>query len=748
MNEKITSSIQRAQQERKRGQFDRAIKRLEQTIASFPDELELYLEAVDACIEGGELMQATNFLKSAQDKFAREKDRVTQFVREKLQTVHDPSLARGVVEHAVKRRDLEIALALLDEVPDHTVRDLLNRAKNKNQSLKSASHGGYTLRGEMITNELTNALLSIRIGNLKEATATMVKILEDKPLEHKSMDPCLAALESKHPKSGRIRFARGCALRAAANEVDAIHRFVEAARLEPACAAGSIEQLRAMKEHAHHPGKVQRALAETILLKGDLDEAATTLREYIGDNPENAREVIMLVRPFIDATHGVNACTWLALETALSIEQSSVALEILRPIHQRGGHGPELYDWLEAKAKDGFLPADVMMFLGSLAIEQKQYERAAEILGAVCSTSPQDTQAVLSIIDRHRSADPSLEALYQKHATVEAAEAESGSAADEGEFTMFENKSFRLEGAEGPGATSAPGKDAGTPKPQFSKASPFSRPAEATGSPEKRTLPKKSFVDARELSLDEDLGTDTDTDSAAGEDSITESHVTNVAQGLHEAGAAAFFHIDGADAATTDAEPAPAATTGAPAATTGAPAATTRAFAPAPAAAPATSPAASELPTFASEYQRFVRGELDNTAVLALLERAAQDAHVDELQELLHFQPETGLEHFARYYYQAEYHALRNQPLQALEILARLDTPDMDDEQRPRVWLRIAICQRMIHNYAGASETLDRLIQRFPDRPEYARLKRRNQEQFLSEQSLEAHVLEKTSALD
>jgi hypothetical protein len=54
----------------------------------------------------------------------------------------------------------------------------------------------------------------------------------------------------------------------------------------------------------------------------------------------------------------------------------------------------------------------------------------------------------------------------------------------------------------------------------------------------------------------------------------------------------------------------------------------------------------------------------------------------------------------------------------------------------------------MTQNFAGANDTLRRLVELFPDNPEYARLKRRNDEQLLDEQGREATVLEKTSSLD
>jgi tetratricopeptide (TPR) repeat protein len=257
--------------------------------------------------------------------------------------VHDSSLARCVLENAVKRRDLESALELLEHVPDHTIRDLLNRARTKAQSLKSASHGGYALRGESVSNELTNVVLSVRVGNLKEAMMALVKLVEEKPVEHRVLEPFLASLAPRHAKSGRVRWAQGCALRAGGNEIEAIKHFVEAANLEPPCAANCVEQLRSMLENPRHPGKIRRALAECQLLKGDLDDAAASLREFIAENPDNVREMIMLLRPVIDPANGINACTWLAVEQAMGIDQSSLALEILRGLHQRGNCSDELY---------------------------------------------------------------------------------------------------------------------------------------------------------------------------------------------------------------------------------------------------------------------------------------------------------------------------------------------------------------------------------------------------------------------
>lgn len=737
MNDKAAAIIQKAQQERKRAQFDRAQKRLEQGIAAHPEVLDLYLEAIDTAIEGGELLAATNHLKTVQDKFAKERERVQQFVREKLRTVHDPSLARCAVEHAVKRRELEAALELLADVPDHTIRELLNRARTKAQTLKSAAGGGYALRGENVVNELTNAILSVRLGNIKEAMASFVSLVQEKPVEHKALDPFLAALTPKHPKAGRIRHARGCVMRASGNEIEAIQLFVEAAHLEPACGSICIDELEAMLPTAHHPGKVRRALAEAQLQTGDLDDATGTLREYLKDNPENSREVIMLLRPFIEPADEINSCTWLALEQALGLEQSSLVIELMRPLQVRG-HGKELLAWLEEHLLP-LPPPELTIFHASLALDAKDYSRAADMLGDVCAASPADVAAVMSLIERHRD-DVEMEALYRKYTRREETPA-AASSSNESDFQTFEPGEFQLETssrAAAPAAPAAPGPAKEKPKPRFNS-SPFSNGEKA---PAKSADAEESFIDRGELSFDDDGSVHREEEAATepvfapSAVEITEGHVTNVAQKLYETGAAAFFHIDGEQPA----QPAP----GSADVTSG----VTEPPAPQPVPAAPTSPAQVVAETFHERFARFSRGELPNSAVLVLLEEAVEDGRADELHELLYFEPETGAEHFARYYYQAEYHIMSNRPIQALEILARLDTPGLETVHKQRVWFKIAVAQRMTHNYSGANETLERLVEAFPGREDFARLKKRNQEQSIEAQSCAALTLEKTSSLD
>jgi hypothetical protein len=467
----------------------------------------------------------------------------------------------------------------------------------------------------------------------------------------------------------------------------------------------------------------------------------------------------MLLRPFMDPANGINACTWLALEQALAIEGSALVLELMRPLRARG-HGAELLAWLEANPLP-LPPAELAIFHASLAIESKQFERAADMLEDVCAASPQDVPGVLAMIDSHRAADFAFERLYLKYAPKE--EKTAVAASSDEDFQTFEPGEFKLEtSAPAPTAPMAPPARSSASnekqKPRFNS-SPFSTPGAKADTPE-RAEARKSFIDRGELSLDDD-----GSDSRAEEPStmfvapsidITEEHVTNVGQKLYEAGASAFFHIDEeATAAAAGEQQTEPGHNGTEAASVNETAAIVEPDAKSEVTATIVSPGAATPVTatppdepFEARFARFSRGELPNAAVLALLEEAVEDGRAEELHELLYFEPETGEEHIARYYYQAEYHLMCNRPIQALAILARLDAPGLDPAHQQRVWYKIAVAQRMTHNYEGAGKTLERLVQQFPGREDFARLKRRNQEQFIEGQSLAATTLEKTSSLD
>jgi hypothetical protein len=454
---------------------------------------------------------------------------------------------------------------------------------------------------------------------------------------------------------------------------------------------------------------------------------------------------------------------------------------------------------------------DVMLFHASLALELKDFARAVDILNAVVTSSPQDVHAVIGLADKHRTSHRGLEELCRKHMQPDVVEAmteegEDFQNFDHNEFSLHRDAKpdgiERSSSAPRPSSPTAQGE-----KPASRFAEERTKPAEKQNFIETREL---SFdddgtldapattqepvenpgdeIDAGVFETSRDLHVSKPGDAKpapapfnkplsppiskpvekqavpvsapapsnqarpavklrpAFDPTATDSHVANVATRLGEVGASAFFHIDDEEpvAESTPAPPRPPIDAAAYAHSSPAPE-------PAPAVEISQEPAMDEAARVVEE--KLVEAAVETPAEpvptpIDLIERALEDGRIDDLHDLLAFEPTNEAERFAQRLYEAEYHTLCNRPLPALEILTKLGAWSLSDEQKQRVWFRTAVCQRSMNDFAGANDTLKRLTGAFPGRPEYERLERLNYAQFVAGQASDVAVLQKTTSLD
>lgn len=1007
MDNKLRSMLDRALQDKAKGNHQKALKRLNEALAKYPNEFELYLEAADVCVEGGESLQATQMLKRASKKFPSNEAQVMLFAQDKLRATGDSVLAKYLLERAIKGRKLDEAREVLEDLPDRAVRDLLQRTRTKKQSLTSASHGGYSLKGETVLNALSDAMLSLRLGRVKDSMTSFLKLLDEKPVENEVLQPFFASIEKTFPKSGRIRFALGCSLIASHNIPEAMRKLVSAARTESSLAVECLERIRHYSDTVEEvPFDVDRAVIELLMIEGDVDRAAELLQESLDKDPDLARNIVEMVGPQLEKFSNSDELNYVFLNAALMAEQTLRIIETIKRIKQEPGNTARLLSWLDCKAAEQFLPADVMLLHGEVAIAEKEYERATEVLTAVANNSANDVPSVLTLLERHKRADERLAKLFDELAAKQGGERATASKGSTEDFEHFETSDFQFSSAKEDAFEVKPDPET---KEALSGAEPLSLggdyeedpefdnfsgrsvfgntkksesetilweeedangevetagDAAASGAPSNETLddtaqekdgtahdpaassepeepayPADYDDDAEapviekkatgEFSLsshsggrsrpaddvddasqpDEAQWEDTSqTDEVPSEDTtqaddvqredtteagasqwddtnqasdeppnedaeqeesvelavpvepaaeqeeavelavpvepvsedepepvrdenpeqetpaITDEHVMSVAEGLYRSGAATFFHIDQDDSAgttqseepaaaasdegtpstperpaaeepTTSPEPvqaedadaaveavaeeadadAPTASDEAPPveemdtrstaaaadevqpeAEAEAPAAEPEETQPASAAAPkeeleadTASPQVAEVgDSFEERFDAYLRGELSNDDVIALMAEAVEGAHENELRELLYFEPASDEEKFARRLYQVDYHMMRSRPLAALEIIAEIQKDINSDEQRKQVWYKRAVCQRTVGDFEAANQTLNELRELAPDSEEIERLARRNHQQYLQNQSEGAPVLEKTTSLN
>ena len=570
MNARIRSALEKARSEKARGHYDKALRRLEDALRREPGDLELYIEAADACLEAGEPLQATSWCKRAATRLPAERERIHAFARERMRAMSDPVLGRYLLVDAVKRRAYDEALSTLEDLPDHTVRDLLRRIRTKRQSLGAAERGGYSMRGERLTHDLCEAVLDLRLERFTDAARVLMAVLEEKPVENETLEPFVAAQEKAHPKVARLRLVYAMCLATSNHPVQAMERIVRAARLDPALAGEGLDLARSLCERFdERPPEIDRALAELLILDGAAGRAAEILAAQLEARPSSARAVMELIDACRDAAGDDDALEAVYLDAARVLEQFPVVARRLRERASR--HGAEAaLAWLESRSREGFFPVDVMELHAELALEAGRPEEAAEILRAVVATAPGEVARVEGLIERAPQDHPAIEALRESiagaHATSTPAASGMSDDDDAFEFENFDRSGFSFSSnrdeIEMP--TSAPTGAEPTGLAQVRMDAPDPTPhgdATASGRPVLRHDQLERAAGAP--AVDDPAGGDAAAapqdagrpprDDAPPRPPATASFVEAVADALYDSGAATFFHIE-ADEPATDAD--------------------------------------------------------------------------------------------------------------------------------------------------------------------------------------------------
>jgi tetratricopeptide (TPR) repeat protein len=800
MNSKASAILEKACEERRRSNFKKAIDRLEEGVAKFPEEFALYTEAIDVGMEAGESLRAIQIFKKAQHKFPDQRFEVWTFAAEKVGSYNDSIMGRFLIEQAVKTGDLAAAASILENLKDHAVSDLLERIRIKKQTMTVARGAGSPGRGEIASFTLTESLLALRLGRLQGAMDGFVEAVGEDPGAAKKIESFLADYENRGDGKGETSFALGCCLAARADYAQALAKLSQAARTAPALAPRAIERIESFGETPDFPVDLRDlTLAQLYLAQGDKARAAGILAGTIARTPGRAADAVDLLRGAVETVDDDLDTQFVFVEAAFAAGRRETALGQLRKIYKDKRHAARLVQWLESRTQSQTGSTEVRLFFAETALNEGLFGKAIEIFKEILERGPQEEAIIRELLSRHQSV-PSVRTFYNERFAASREEAKTG----EFELERCEGQGFHpretaapverspafASPEDGPAASApesfqtveslfhqtAAAKRARGDAPaldfenrDFSLTMhepaapaadcPPAAEAPAAESPAETEIPAAEAPEMKIPAAAEDRRAEFP-DAKRSPKAAPASEPETSAAG--DAGGSDLFEYlkrhseeasgTAADLGLTDATPvmeSPAAEAACPEA---APVAETALEAAAPEAAvepaaPIEEEAQEDYRNFDSLYRAFLAGRLDHARMLEAASLALDERRMDETKRLLSFEPSNLGEDIARKYHLARYHLEEDRPLPALVALRTVHLGSLSREERKDFMLRIAECYRALHNFEAAHGVYLRIMADHPGLPEAEVLARANYARYIETAAGAAPALEKTTIL-
>ncbi len=557
MDPKATGALQKARQERAKGQYQKALKRIDDAIAKFGEAEPLSLEAIATALEGGEVIKAIQYGKRAMKVHRNSERAVLEIFTDTVRDGGDPAIVKYLLETYLQWSRFDDARELLESQPERLMRELLQRTRTKNKTLRSAIRGGVAVSQELLVNTSCEIMLSLRLEMLQDAAETAVELVDRDDKLADRFSRLFSPLGKQYTDSGWIRYANACCLATDGNFDEAAALFIQAARLDPDAGNVSLDRIRHIEKRvAPQPESIRLALVAILIGDRSYDRAAELLNEWLDADTERWTRIPQLLGDRVSEFAADHDLTFMHFNSLLRTEGMVEAVKAAERISQDDAGRARLYSVLEPRYREQDLHPDLRFLFGSIALQEGYTDDAVKALEAHAASSGAAAQTVIRFLESYRNDSRVAGLIERVGTTIATPQSGASSSSDTSGFELQEAADFAAP-KPAPGASFRDELDLQpvSPKPfanqglgnrQEFSLDEIDQDIAVTG----ESAPAAPAMRERELTFD-----DEDHSAASAEPTWDrESHVHNVADQLSVSGARTFFHIDD----HVEPEPAPA----------------------------------------------------------------------------------------------------------------------------------------------------------------------------------------------
>ena len=170
--------IKKIEQDRRRGDLKRALKRALDGLEKWPDDYDLAIEAIQSCLELADFHQAVSLLKTAVRRHPRKASRTLDFAFDAFTTTHNHVIGGFIVEVLLRGRNIERIRTILKRSPKAFIQDLIRRSVTRSRSGETGGEASGAVKAE---NDLLLGLLYIENDQYAKAIEPLGRAMESSP---------------------------------------------------------------------------------------------------------------------------------------------------------------------------------------------------------------------------------------------------------------------------------------------------------------------------------------------------------------------------------------------------------------------------------------------------------------------------------------------------------------------------------------------------------------------------------------
>lgn len=275
-------------QDRQRGDLQRAHKRALDGLERWPDDYDLAIEAVQICIDLADFQRAVSIFKTAIRRHPRHKNKTLDFAMQAFAATQNPFLGSFIIEVLMRGQDVDRVRTFLKRSPRPFVQDLIKRSETR---MKGRERGDNAHPPPQPDNELLLGLLYIEDDRYADAVDPLGRAMEKSPAYAKQIGSILLEFERDLKDDAGMKFYLGIASALLSHPEKAEARFFQCL----ACENPPLEKLLRALDTTLETSKNHLLLrGETLIRLGRTAEGASTVAQHIsptGGEPPDEQAV-------------------------------------------------------------------------------------------------------------------------------------------------------------------------------------------------------------------------------------------------------------------------------------------------------------------------------------------------------------------------------------------------------------------------------------------------------------------------